>query len=303
MHQELQDEQAGVLDSAMFEAGSVVEALRDLPIEAHTVVVTALLVGLAVWACGRSFVKPGFALVGIVVGAAAGFFSIASIPVLDTLPIPAPYVGLGTGALIGMLISVLLFRVVMAASTAMIMSVIGVLAAATYLDLKLEPAEPKQNLAAEDMRLDGPEETETWSFDDEATPGKAERVAFSATLKTRRFVRALGTRLGNLWERLPEQSQLVVALSAALGAAVGALSGMAAPKRAAGAVTAMLGAAIWLPCAIWLANVKDVPGRDFLMERGPVGYAVIWLGVSALGIMLQWVALRKAGDEPASEDS
>lgn len=291
----------GMLDGAVLEAGPVVEALRDLPFGAHSVAVTGLIVGLAVWAFGRTFVKPGFALVGLVVGSAAGFFTISSIPIMISLPVPAPYLGLGVGALVGLVISVLLFRVVMAASTALIMAVIGVLAAATYLDLKLEEKDPEQNLAVEQMQLDGPEQTEFWSFDEEAEPTDAERVAVGATVKSRRFVKALSTRLEDLWERLPEQSQLVVALSAALGAAVGALSGLGAPKRAAGAVTAMLGAAIWLPCAIWLANVKDMPGREFLLERGPVGYAMMWLGVAAVGIMIQWVALRRAGEEPAGD--
>lgn len=292
-----------MLQGAVVEAGSVIDALRDLPIGAHSVAITGLLVGLAIWAFGRSFVKPGFALVGIVLGAASGFFVIASLPIFDSLPIPAPYLGLGIGAMAGLLISVLLFRVVMAASTALIMAVIGVLAAATYLDLKLEPKDPEQNLSTEQMTLDGPEQTEVWTFGEaEEDPGQAERVAMSATLKTRRFIRALSARLTDLWERLPEQSQLVVSLSAALGAAVGALSGIGAPKRAAGAVTAMLGAAMWVPCAIWLVHVKDVPGRDFLMERGPLGYTMIWLGVSAVGIMIQWIAIRRAGEQPASEN-
>ena len=301
----------GQLEPALSEAGTIAEALRDLPIGAHTVAIVGLAGGLALWAVGRRFVRPGFAFAGLILGAGAGLVAISAVPVLPALPVPAPYVGLGAGAAAGLVLSVLLFRVAMAASTALVMAIMGVLVAATYLDLKLEPKGDRHPLTAAELQLEGPvvvkdPENEPFKIIElgdrtsEEPPSEPERLARSATLKTQRFVNALHAELTGLWERLPEQSQLVVALSAALGAAVGALSGLASPKRTAGAITALLGAAIWLPCGVWLAYYTDLPRLD-LLQQGPLGWILIWLGVAAVGIIVQWSALRGRHKEAAED--
>jgi hypothetical protein len=288
---------SGAIDARVLEAGEMLDALRDLPVGAHTLAFTGLVVGLVLWSFGRRFVRPGFALVGMVIGAVLGFFTTASIPMIDPFPIPAPYVGLGGGALGGVILAVLLFRVAMAASTALVMALMGVLVACTYLDLKLEPADGATTHAVNEFQLDAPEDTSSFELPpflspvSNEAPTDAERAARGATVKTRRFVRALGAELTSLWDRLPEQSQIVLGLSAALGGAIGALSGIGAPRRTAGAVTAMLGAGMFLPCLVWIAHVKDLPGRD-LLHRRPLEWIMIWLGVSAVGIVIQWTALR-----------
>ena len=80
---------------------------------------------------------------------------------------------------------------------------------------------------------------------------------------------------------------------------VSALSGLGAPRRSAGAVTSMLGAAMWIPCVVWLAHVKDLPGREYLHQR-PLGWVIIWLVVACVGIVIQWTALRSRS-QPAEE--
>lgn len=293
------------LDSGALDAAGLASAVKDLPIGAHSVAIAGLLAGLVLWGVGRRFVKPGFALAGMLLGAVLGFFAIAALPLLDPFPVPAPYLGLDAGTLVGLLLAVLLFRVAMAASTALVMALMGVLVAAAYLDLKLEPAPHQKLLATQERPVDPPADpaleatpTEPWYvLNTGEDAGLAERTASRATTKTRRFLHALKNELHSIWARLPEQSQIVVSLSAALGAAVGALSGLGAPKRSAGAVTAMLGAAMWIPCVVWLAHARDLPGREFLSHR-PLGWVIIWLVVAALGIVIQWIALRPRSPEP-----
>jgi hypothetical protein len=79
----------------------------------------------------------------------------------------------------------------------------------------------------------------------------------------------------------------VISASAVGAGFFGFLVGLLFPRRSAAIATALFGAAVWLPCSLWMVNAAEAPGREFLNQGGAIGWLVVWLTVSALGFAFQ----------------
>ena len=75
-------------------------------------------------------------------------------------------------------------------------------------------------------------------------------------------------------------------LSAMVGAVLGVGFGLVLPVWAAGIVSALLGPAVWLPCAVWGARAAGLASPEPL-AGGPVGWLMIWGGLAAVGLAVQ----------------
>lgn len=89
------------------------------------------------------------------------------------------------------------------------------------------------------------------------------------------------------WSSMPRPHQAIVGLAGVLGLALGVIAGLALPGWAASTVTALFGAAIWLPCFVWLSNAFSAPWRTSL-DRSPAAWLAIWGGVAFVGMVVQW---------------
>ena len=89
------------------------------------------------------------------------------------------------------------------------------------------------------------------------------------------------------WAALPRPHQAVVGLAAIVGLAGGVVLGLAMPTWAAGAVTSLFGAAIWIPCLVWLSNAFGAPWRG-QFDRTPAAWLAIWAVVAFIGMLAQW---------------
>ncbi len=89
------------------------------------------------------------------------------------------------------------------------------------------------------------------------------------------------------WAALPSAHQAVVGLAAVIGLAGGVVLGLAMPTWAAGAVTSLFGAAIWIPCLVWLSNAFGAPWRT-VFDRTPAAWLAIWGVVAFVGMLVQW---------------
>lgn len=113
----------------------------------------------------------------------------------------------------------------------------------------------------------------------------------------RAFLAALGERVSAQWQGLSGAERAVIGFGMAVGLCAGGLVGLLMPAWAAGAITAMAGAAIWLPALVWLAQAFDVPGRQHL-ELPATGWAIVWAVAALLGVAIQWAGLAKANAQP-----
>jgi F0F1-type ATP synthase assembly protein I len=114
-------------------AGALNTPLPDwIPPAAVLVALAAVVVGGVVWLFGGKLLKPAFILIGGVIGSAIGAVYTPSL--IQTIGgLPAAYPGMAVGLIIGMILSVVLFRFAMATMTAGIIGAAGILTAVIAL--------------------------------------------------------------------------------------------------------------------------------------------------------------------------
>jgi hypothetical protein len=99
-------------------------------------------------------------------------------------------------------------------------------------------------------------------------------------------------RVREEWGHMPAAHQAIVGLAAVIGLAGGVVAGLMLPAWAGGTVTSLFGAAIWLPCFVWLSNAMSAPWRG-LLDRSPAAWLAIWGAVALVGMIVQWRAAAK----------
>jgi hypothetical protein len=238
-----------------------------------------VVAGLMFWLMGRRLLKGSFALLGGVAGAMGGFFLLPTIT--DSLfGVPSPYLGMGVGGVIGLAIGIVLFRFAVAITTALAAGLAGALIAAVYIHFApaaTMPAfqTPALNTPIEPTRLTTPSDRIHQAI--EAAKPMAHDVAD--------FVSARAGEVKTAWEQLPTHEQFVLALSGLGAAAAGFFLGFLAPQRSSAGATALFGSAVWMGCAMWLAEAANVPGSDRL--HNAVVWLPAWLLIAAAGFVLQ----------------
>ncbi|MBC7772958.1 MAG: hypothetical protein H7210_10720 [Pyrinomonadaceae bacterium] len=118
------------------------------------------------------------------------------------------------------------------------------------------------------------------------------RLLQTATARVKAFLDALSLEIAAAWEDLPGNTRVTLIGSASLGMGLGVLLGLLLPKWTAGAVTAMLGAAIWLPAGVWLATATGGTWAERLhLSAGT--WLLAWAVASLVGMLIQWRGLLR----------
>lgn len=286
--------------------GGLTSAVQSLPVAAHVLAGSALAAGLVLWCLGRRVVKPVFVLIGALLGAGSGFLLAPLTGIGEIGSVPTPYIGLGIGALLGGTIGVLLFRFAVAVSTGAVLGLAGVLISLILMTAPEQRADAQTAVESAAERAMIPPEDQpqnpTPPLPDGVAPREfidgpilspeAKEQARKAAERVRAFLAALGEELRPRWEALPERSRLTI-IAAGLGGLVGGfLLGLVMPQRSSAAVTALFGAAVWLPSAVWLVHATDAPGQR-LLQHGPLAWTIVWSVVAALGFAVQLAGLKK----------
>ena len=307
------------------EPASALDALSALPIGAHITVAVALAIGLALWLLGRKLAKPAFALLGALLGAVAGLLLLPALGTPPIADIPSPYIGLGAGAVAGLIVAGFVFRFTMALASSGVAGLAALLISSIYVTAN--PPSPSETasvatpalasiappLTLFQLRLPAVPVSYSMAAGQDETPAEQELEQFEseapesledAAENVRDFLAVLGSEIRSVWSAQSEEGRIIVLGSTVIGLAAGFLLGLAAPNRAAIVITSMAGCGIWMPSAVVLAHGLGLPGRS-LMALGPQGWLIAWMVASAIGIGSQLVLARKApADEPAaSSDS
>lgn len=304
-------------------AGELLQRLQELPWAIHGSLVVALVAGLILWAFGRKVVKPIFATLGGVTGGALGFFIAPTTGVHDVAGFPTPYIGLGLGALLGIAAGIALFRFAMAVSGGAVLAIAGIVGSVVYLHQAPVPPEsgtspatqpestPPEEPAPEEPPAEAPavppsetppEVEGNADAPPETAAQQAERIARTAAERTLAFLKELGNELSLRFQAYPTRARFIIVAAGLAGAAFGVLAGLIMPRRSAGAITALLGAAVWIPSLFWQLQKLEAPGHTFLASLGPASWAGVWLGASLLGIAIQWSGLGARKAKAESED-
>ena len=115
-------------------AEQLLGSLQSLPIGMHAPAFIGLAAGLALWLAGRRIIKPVFLVLGVALAGTLGFFLAPAFGHDAFFGYPSPFVGLGIGALVGLVGSAVLFRFTMAIASGASVAIAMCLGAAIYLN-------------------------------------------------------------------------------------------------------------------------------------------------------------------------
>jgi len=289
---------------------STTAAITNLPLGAHVIPVVILICGLLFWLAGGRFLKQLFILLGIASGAGLGAVFGPHVLPDQVGSIPGSYVAMGLGGVLGLIAALLAFRFSMALCGAVVLAAAGSLGVGVYLSRQPEALPvPLAESSIDKLKPGAAELTQTYKdavseFEkgrEQAVPAPEGEASPSTLLEgpaadaTRQFADEVWGETEYLWSATPERSRLLLFLGAAAGAIAGAAAGMSMPKRAAAVITAVLGAGLVLIAGGWLARAFDVPGKELLTERGPIGVLGVWGALALFGAIVQ---LRASAAKP-----
>lgn len=292
--------QSGTLDA-------LVESIRSLPWAAHALATGGLVAGLVLWAMGRRVLRPIFAFIGALTGGGLGFFVLPAVGPSTIAGVPAPFLGLFIGGVLGIVAAYVLYRFAVAISFGAVAGLAGILIAASALHLQPEARgateaaldSARQRLAEADQE----HAAAMAPLDRQPKPPEDGRILKDAGQRARAFLEALADEFQTRWGALPARSRLIVLLSAVGGTGLGFLLGLLMPTRSAAAVTACFGSAVWLPSAVWLTSVLALPGRG-LLDLSALAWLITWIVVATLGFVVQMTGgakKPKPGAKPQAE--
>lgn len=104
------------------------------------------------------------------------------------------------------------------------------------------------------------------------------------------FWQALRDDVQVSWAKVPSDGKMWIIGAGVVGLGAGTVLGLMLPMWAAGAITALVGAAIWVPAGVWLAHAASVPGHERL-SLTPIGWTIVWVSAALVGMAIQWRGL------------
>lgn len=315
----------------------LIAMLQGLPIGVHGGAVLALLAGVTLWLFGAKVLKPVFAILGMCVGSLAGAIALPMMGIAQVGSIPSVYVGLGAGAIGGIVAACFLFRFALGIASALVFAAVGLLGASIYLnDRSPGTIDPPARLLLAPLgdrppATDGsggssgsggyrPDTTLIARAPDGTTmtlppdaAGAAIREATGLSEETqsklrdhaaraRTFADEMSRRGHAAWDSVGVQDRLILTGGSLAGTVLGVLFGLTMPRRSAAMVTSLFGASIVLSSSVWLAGAMDAPAKEALeLQPGGIGIA---LGVATIiGMVVQLtMTAKRSGSAPNAED-
>lgn len=296
-------------DAMLRPIDQAIASIQALPWGIHAVIGALFIAGLLLWIFGRHVLQPIAGLVGAGVGACIGF---AVLPIMFPSAGLSPYLGLFVGMVIGLLAALLLYKFATALAFGFIVAIATAFITAGVLNMAqggTTSNQAGQKLADGISRLLHPELSEAAQAPGAppGAPGAGMPVGprlddYPNLGPAARAVRDLGRSLrlvaAEHWDSMPLGHRPWVALFATGALVVAFVLGFFLPKWSAGVVTALLGGGIWLAAGAWLWQAGSLPWHDRLSTVSSINWAIAWLIVGVVGMIIQMARSRRRSAPP-----
>lgn len=229
------------------------------------------LAGAVMWLMGRRLAAPLVAMIGLLLGTAAGGAAAFSAGAQGATGL----IWLIGGGIVGMVLAWLLFRLGMAALLAALLAMAGPL-----LLLTLMHQTPLDVSALH------------WHWPQNETAPLQENLRAALT----DLWSQVSAQLEDWWSRLGYGQVSAMAVLAIMGGVVGLIGGLIWPYGAAGVVTACIGGLLILSAAFALAP-SVAPAAAQWLPRDPWQIAGMLGLITLAGAMLQWIIWRRPADK------
>lgn len=279
------------------------QTLHDLPWSGLIPVVLLVILGLMLWAAGRRILRPGFAIVGLLVGGLAGWL------IGDSINMGlSPWLTAGIAGVVLAGALTLAYRVAVACAMAVIFAVAAPLSVITIAEIQ----------AGGRPLSDGQTHNPFTDKVDELTARTRAQVADAISKKAISAKNTVSEKLSDRgkehaeqiqqyserlidtgkqeWEKTPQSLRRTVAFSAVIGCVIGLFLGFLGTSFSAAAVTALGGSLLWLSGLRVLATRIGVPDGPWLPASGMACLGV-WLITAAIGLGIQWTFRSKPADK------
>ena len=275
----------------------------------------ALMGGLLLWLVGARVIKPVFFVFGLAIGAFVG----TTILPLTGLPTFHPggftltpgITGLIAGGILGSLVSLAMFRLVIAFTSAMAFAAAGVLGAMVFLhfnptltegdltDTEAALVETGDSLAGITTSLNDTinrEAAETvvnlLDEDGKVLDDTTKQQLKDAATRSQEFVSHIYNTIKADLDQRPARDKLIALSSGFAGLAFGLLVGIALPKRTTALVTSLFGSAAVMASTTALLTARSGQRPDFLNQSAVI-WATAWVILTVVGLMVQLGFLSK----------
>jgi len=273
---------------------SLQTTLQDVPWIGLIPVILVVLVGVLLWAAGRKVLPGCLAMLGLLIGAGAGWVIGDSI----NTSVP-PWAVAVLGGVLFALVAALAYRMAVMAALAVVFGIAAPLTVLTVHDFRANQSssisQSTRNVVDQIKGVISKHE-ETLDEVPEALKQVEEDVHKQLGLtdngeETLKDLRSMVERLidggRELWTQTPEKLQPILAASAVLGGFLGIIVGLLIPSLAAAVVTSMGGSVLWLSGAHVLA-LRLGMGDSAWMPATNTRWLLVWLITSVVGFCVQW---------------
>ncbi len=297
--------------------------LLDQPV----ILLLAIGLGLALWLLGDRLIKPVVLLLGILAVAALSMALVRTLslsPAVTTSPttpstiapastpsVPVTWLAIGVGAMLGLMLSKGIHRLVITLSTALTSAgLAGVLTAVVLTGSPVlssrvdhQPLQPRPETMAE-VRAGPPAASAptrsvsrivpvAWSAPDASpSPGQNETSSAHAMPATNPPASMLWHSMVSRWNGLPVSTRRLIAAAAMLGSCLGLFFGFFRPRHSAPIAAALAGSLLWLGAsAVLSCNIGLTNAAGWLHSTVPAYGLGLWLMVAAVGF---WFQCRQA---------
>jgi hypothetical protein len=279
----------------------------------------ALMGALLLWLVGARVIKPVFFLFGLAIGAFVG----TTILPLTGLPTFAPggitltpgVTGLIAGGILGSLVSLAMFRLVIAMTSALAFAAAGVLGAMIFLHFNpTVGSEPPSDTESALVDTGDSVAGIATSLNDEITREAAERSVDlidqdnkvlddetkqqlkDAATRSKEFIDQMLATIKAELDKRPARDKLIALSAGFAGLAFGLLVGVVMPKRTTALVTSLFGSAAVIASSSALLTARTGQRPQFLDQNAMV-WAGIWIILTFVGLMVQLGFLTKRSNK------
>ena len=282
------------------------------------------MAGLLLWLVGARVIKPVFFLFGLAIGAFVG----TTILPLTGLPTFHPggftlspgITGLIAGGILGSLVSLAMFRLVIAFTSAMAFAAAGVLGAMVFLhfnptltegdltDTETALVETTDSLAGITTSLNDTinrEAAETalniLDEDGKILDDDTKQQLKDAATRSQEFVSHMYNTIKADLDQRPTRDKLIATSAGFAGLAFGLLIGVVLPKRTTALVTSLFGSAAMMASTTALLTARSGQRPDFLNQSAVI-WAGAWVVLTVVGLMVQLGFLSKNKNKAQTEN-
>tara|TARA_R110002073_G_scaffold336260_2_gene531453 strand:+ start:1828 stop:2772 length:945 start_codon:yes stop_codon:yes gene_type:complete len=284
----------------------------------------ALMAGLMLWLVGSRVIKPVFFLFGLAIGAFVGttIIPLTGLPTFHPggITLTPGITGLIAGGILGSLVSLAMFRLVIAMTSAMAFAAAGVLSAMIFLNFNptidgdlsdtesalIESGESFNGFTTSLNETVSREAAQTavdlLDEDGKVLDDDTKQQIKDAATRSKEFIEHMYETIKADLDQRPARDKLIAVSAGFAGFAFGLLVGVMMPKRTTALVTSLFGSAVCLATTTALLTARSGHRPEFLNQSAVI-WAAAWITLTIIGLMVQLGFLTKNGNKARTSNS